>query len=77
MPVIAPRAQGIQDYFGDNDLIFFELGDAEDLARKIEFAFNNRVEVEEIVRRGQAVYREHMWSREKEVLLKAVGDLVV
>jgi glycosyltransferase involved in cell wall biosynthesis len=75
-PVIAPRAQGIQDYFGDNDLIFFELGDADDLARKIEFAFKHRTDVDEIVRRGQAVYRAHMWSREKAVLLKAVGELV-
>jgi glycosyltransferase involved in cell wall biosynthesis len=76
-PVIAPRAPGIRDYFGDDDLIFFELGDARDLAHKIEFAFNHRLELAEIVRRGQAVYRAHTWSQEKKVLLKAVGDLVV
>ena len=34
-PVIAPQAKGIQDYFGDEDLVFFKLGDADDLARKI------------------------------------------
>ena len=35
-PVIAPRAAGIQDYFDDDSLIFFELGNSEDLARKIK-----------------------------------------
>ena len=75
-PVIAPRAQGIRDYFGDGDLIFFELGDSQDLARQIEFAYHHRVELDEIVRRGQAVYRAHMWSREKAVLLNAMSELV-
>jgi glycosyltransferase involved in cell wall biosynthesis len=36
-PVIAPKAKGIQDYFGDNDLIFFELGNADDLAQSGAF----------------------------------------
>jgi glycosyltransferase involved in cell wall biosynthesis len=31
-PVIAPRARGIQDYFEDEDLIYFELGNSRDLA---------------------------------------------
>ena len=52
-PVIAPKAKGIQDYFGDNDLIFFELGNADDLARKIEFAYSHPVEVADTVKRGQ------------------------
>src|SRR5262249_49166667 len=39
-PVIAPKTRGIQDYFGDDDLIFFEVGDANDLARKFEFAYS-------------------------------------
>ena len=34
-PVIAPRAPGILDYFGPQELVFFELGDADDLAAKI------------------------------------------
>src|SRR5665213_3923841 len=37
-PVIAPQARGITDYFGPQDLIFFELGNTDDLAKKIEFA---------------------------------------
>jgi len=75
-PVVAPRAQGIQDYFGDEDLIFFELGDADDLARKIEFAYSHPGTVRETVERGQEIYLAHTWSREKASLLNAVSELL-
>lgn len=75
-PVIAPRAPGIQDYFGDGDLIYFELGDARDLARQIEFAYLHPKEVEQVVRRGQQIYCGHTWSRERATLLNAVADVL-
>jgi len=75
-PVIAPRTQGIRDYFGDGELIFFEVGNAKDLARKIEFAFLNPGEVEQIVERGQQVYLAHKWSKEKSNLLNPIGELL-
>jgi glycosyltransferase involved in cell wall biosynthesis len=75
-PVIVPRTRGIQDYFGDNDLIFFELGDADDLARKIEFAFSHPAEVAETVKRGQEVYLSHTWSRERLSLLNSISELL-
>jgi glycosyltransferase involved in cell wall biosynthesis len=75
-PVIAPKTKGIQDYFGDNDLIFFEVGDADDLARKIEFAFSHPAEVAETVKRGQEVYLSHTWSRERLGLLNSISELL-
>ena len=75
-PVIAPKTKGIQDYFGDKDLIFFELGDADDLARKIEFAFANPVSVAETVKRGQEIYLSHTWSRERLSLLNSISELL-
>lgn len=75
-PVIAPRAKGIQDYFGDNDLIFFELGDADDLAAQIVYAFSNPADVREIVGRGQKVYLEHTWSRERLGMIDTIAALV-
>jgi glycosyltransferase involved in cell wall biosynthesis len=75
-PVIAPKTKGIQDYFGDNDLIFFELGNADDLARKIEFAFSHPAEVVETVKRGQAVHLSHTWSRERLTLLNSISELL-
>jgi len=75
-PVIAPKAKGIQDYFGDNDLIFFELGDADDLARKIEFAYSHPEEVADTVKRGQEVYLSHTWSRERLSFLNSISELL-
>jgi glycosyltransferase involved in cell wall biosynthesis len=75
-PVIAPKTEGIQDYFRDNELIFFEVGDADDLARKIEFAYSHPLEVAEMVSRGQEIYLSHTWSREKLTLLNSIGELL-
>jgi len=75
-PVIAPRTQGIRDYFGDDDLIFFEPGDSQDLARKIEFAFSRPAEVAKIVERGQEVYLAHRWCAEKSHLLDPISQLL-
>jgi glycosyltransferase involved in cell wall biosynthesis len=74
-PVIAPKTRGIQDYFGDDDLIFFELGDADDLARKIAFAYSHPGYVAETLKRGQAVYLSHTWSRERLTLLNSISEL--
>jgi glycosyltransferase involved in cell wall biosynthesis len=75
-PVIAPRAAGIQDYFGDTELVFFELGDSEDLARKIEYVHSHPAEMQETVRRGQQVYIGHQWKIEKRNLLHVASELV-
>jgi glycosyltransferase involved in cell wall biosynthesis len=75
-PVIAPRTKAIQDYFGDRDLVFFQLGDAKDLARQIEYAFSHPKEVTETTQRGQRVYLDHTWTREKSQFLDAVGELL-
>jgi glycosyltransferase involved in cell wall biosynthesis len=75
-PVIAPRAPGIEDYFGQRQLIFFELGNAEELARQIEFVATTPDEVTEIVRRGQEVYLAHTWTEERRKFLDLAGQLV-
>jgi glycosyltransferase involved in cell wall biosynthesis len=75
-PVIAPRTPGIQDYFDSDSLLFFEAGDPEELARKIEYAASNPIEVTAIAERGQKVYLEHSWDREREKLISAVIGLV-
>jgi glycosyltransferase involved in cell wall biosynthesis len=75
-PVIAPRAPGILDYFDEQDLVLFTLGDADDLAKKIEYVFAHPEEVSKIVRRGQAVYHAHEWKSERERFLRLVDGLV-
>jgi glycosyltransferase involved in cell wall biosynthesis len=75
-PVIAPDVPGITDYFGQKDLIYFRLGDAEDLARKLEYVHGRPIEVEQSIHRGQEVYLGHTWSQEKSRFLGRVRDLV-
>jgi len=70
-PVIAPRTRGIQDYFGENDIIFFEPGDSEDLA--IRDAHNYPALVETVIERGGAIYKLHRWSEERRRLLDIVS----
>ncbi len=75
-PVIAPRSQGILDYFDEQELAFFTLGDAEDLAAKIRQVYFHPEETADMVERGQAVYRAHMWSQERERLIRVVSGLM-
>ena len=75
-PVIAPRARGITDYFHEDALVFFELGNTADLARKIEYIFRNPAEVRDIVRRGQQIHKAHTWEVQKTQLMTLVTELM-
>jgi glycosyltransferase involved in cell wall biosynthesis len=75
-PVVTGRAPGVQDYFGEDALFFFDLGDAEDLARKIADVYRDPEHVERVVKRGQEVYLAHRWSEERRVLLSRAGELL-
>jgi glycosyltransferase involved in cell wall biosynthesis len=75
-PVIAPRAPGITDYFDEDSLVFFELGNADDLARQIEFVFHHPAEVQEITCRAQQIHLAHTWRAEKSCLTGLVAELL-
>jgi glycosyltransferase involved in cell wall biosynthesis len=76
LPVIAPRAPGIQDYFREDEIIFFQLGDAVSLADRIRFVHANPEAVREIVERGQAIYRSHLWREERGRLIQLMDELI-
>ena len=75
-PLIAPSTQGIRDYFNNESLLFFEAGNSDDLARQIEYAYFHPREVMEIARRGEEIYREHTWERERETLIGRVTGIL-
>jgi glycosyltransferase involved in cell wall biosynthesis len=75
-PVIAPRTRGICDYFAESDLVFFEVGNADDLARQLEFVYSDPAEAEKIVHRGQRVYQNNSWSHQHANLIHAVSGLL-
>lgn len=74
-PVIAPRTTGIQDYFDEDSLFFFEPGNADELARKIELVISHPGETLTITERGQQVYKAHVWKQERETLVHLVDKL--
>jgi glycosyltransferase involved in cell wall biosynthesis len=76
-PVIAPSAPGVLEYFGKEALVSFELGDVDDLARKVEFVIRNPEKVRQITERGQEVCFAHRWSRERECLVGLIRNLLV
>jgi len=75
-PVIAPATLGIQDYFKPDSLLFFEAGNAGDLARQIEYAFSHPREVLDVVRKGQEIFLTHSWDSERETLLGRVSEIL-
>ena len=75
-PVITGRAPGILDYFTEDALFFFELGDARDLARAMIHVFCHPTDVERVVRRGQEVYLAHRWRDERRCLVHRTATLL-
>jgi glycosyltransferase involved in cell wall biosynthesis len=75
-PVIAPRTRGIQDYFGPDSLVFFEPGNSEDLARKLEYVFSHPGAALTTAERGQRVYAAHSWHEERQALLNVITRLL-
>ncbi len=75
-PVISPRAKGITDYFGPEDMIYFELGDAADLARQLEFVYRQPAQARAVTHRGQAVYLRQCWSHAREKFISRVGEML-
>ncbi len=76
-PVIAPRTQGILDYFDDQSLLFFEPDSADDLARAVIQAWKDEKRREDVIARGYEVYACHKWTIEKQKLLALPEDLGV
>jgi glycosyltransferase involved in cell wall biosynthesis len=72
---IVPRTRGILDYFHEDDLCFFQPGDAGDLAAKIEWAYLNPEAVKQKIQRALKVYTAHRWTNEQDSFLAAVQQL--
>ena len=74
--VIAPSTPGIRDYFTDDSLLFFEAGNAQELAEKMEYVFSHPDESIETVKRAQEVYRAHTWFQERKILLDRISSIL-
>jgi len=75
-PVIAPSTKGILDYFTDDSLLLVESGNAADIARQVEFAARNYEQAIRVAQRGQEVYLQHAWQRERATLVNLTRKLL-
>jgi glycosyltransferase involved in cell wall biosynthesis len=75
-PVITGATPGVQDYFADDALFFFELGDVADLARSIVDVSRHPEDVEQVVKRGQEIYLAHRWSEERRSFISRTAELL-
>ncbi len=74
-PVIAPRTTGIEDYFGQDSLFFFESGNPEGLAEELQAVYSNPARAIETAERGQKIYLKHCWREESQNLVTLVSGL--
>jgi glycosyltransferase involved in cell wall biosynthesis len=75
-PVIVPETQGIRDYFNSDSMLFFKGGDIESLASQIRWVLDHPQETEAVIRKGQEVYRSHLWHMEERRLTALISGLV-
>lgn len=75
-PVVAPRTQGIRDYFDEGSLFFFDAGNAESLARALLEIYRDPARCREVTERGAGVYAHYRWEKQRQHLLELVVGLV-
>jgi glycosyltransferase involved in cell wall biosynthesis len=75
-PVVAGRGAGILDYFPDDALFFFKLGDVEDLAAAIVRVAHGRDEVDPVLERGQEIYMRHRWTGQRASLIDSIAGVL-
>ena len=75
-PVIVPSTRGIRDYFSDDEILFFEPDNVNDLAAKIEWAIENPSQLRRLLENGRKVYEKNRWEAEQEKFLGVVNNLL-
>jgi glycosyltransferase involved in cell wall biosynthesis len=75
-PVIVPSTRGIRDYFSNDEIIYFEPNNADDLAAKIEWAHENPSGLQRLMENGHKVYEKNCWALEEEKFLGIVGNMM-
>jgi glycosyltransferase involved in cell wall biosynthesis len=75
-PVIAPHTKGISDYFNDDSLIFFDAGNAADLAKVIYEVYKKPERFTKIIKKGMEVYKKYTWDEQKKKLVSIYANLL-
>ena len=75
-PVLVPSTEGIRDYFDDNEILFFEGGNVDDLALKIKWAYQHPSELRQLMENGRRVYGKNCWDLEEQRFVGLVDNLI-
>ena len=73
-PVLMTRTKGVQDYFAEDEILYFEAEKIGELAQKIEWAWEHPVETRGFVEKGRRVYEKHVWRLEEARFAGLVED---
>jgi glycosyltransferase involved in cell wall biosynthesis len=76
LPVICSGIATMRHYFADDELLFFEPGNPEDLARAIRALLTNPAAAGERAARSRMKLDKLDWPAQKETLVKTVEALV-
>jgi len=76
-PVIVSRTKGVTDIFSEEEVTFFEPGDAEELAEEIVFFKKNPGLFMKKVSKAKERNKEISWGNQKNILLKVYENLDV
>ena len=72
IPAVASRTPGIEYYFDEEMVAFFEAGNVEELASRILWLYNNPKEREKLVANAKKFFEQHSWKKEKERYYRAI-----
>jgi glycosyltransferase involved in cell wall biosynthesis len=76
-PVISSRLKGIALTFNEDQVIFFEPGNPGDLAKKIEWCYNNPEETKKMVISAKnRFFNEYNWEKMESTLYQSYDNLI-
>ena len=64
-PVLMTRTQGVQDYFAEDEILYFEGEKPDALADKIQWAYEHPAQLRALVEKGRRVFEKHRWLAEE------------
>ncbi|MFZ5519254.1 MAG: glycosyltransferase family 4 protein [Candidatus Zhuqueibacterota bacterium] len=74
-PVIAPKTQGILDYFDDDSLFLFRPGCVDSLTETITKVYEDVTNLKRVVEQGYGVYCRHCWDIQKSNFIRLIDRI--
>lgn len=75
-PVVVPRTQGINDYFDEGSIFYFDAGDAGNLANVIFNVYSDPTKTFDVVNKGYKIYQNYRWEHQSKNLIKIYKELL-